>query len=179
MYADNRRVDHLHGGVMSAGQCAHDLGPDARSSPANEAIIASGVRAKVVWQVAPRCPRSQDPEDAIEDTTVVHPWHAARLVRQHRLDGSSTPSVRGLESRLNSEAQHVLPKGSLVAMHPKADLLCPHRVLSVMTRIGHSGGLNRPSASRRPEGADRPMYRCCRRTESRQPSFRPCARALA
>jgi len=48
MHADNRGVDHLHGGVMSAGECAHDLGPDARSSPANEAIVASGVRTKVV-----------------------------------------------------------------------------------------------------------------------------------
>src|SRR5262249_28097824 len=31
--------------------------------------------------------KSQDPEDAIEDTTVVRPWHAARLVRQHQLNG--------------------------------------------------------------------------------------------
>jgi hypothetical protein len=30
----------------------------------------------------------QDPEDAVEDTTIVYPRHAARLVRQHRLDGS-------------------------------------------------------------------------------------------
>ena len=29
-----------------------------------------------------------DPEDALEDTTVVHPWNAARLVWQDRLDGS-------------------------------------------------------------------------------------------
>src|SRR4029077_15893674 len=46
-------------------------------------------------------------DDAVEDTAVVHPWHAARLVRQHRLDGSplmvsefvahdSAPPVRGL-----------------------------------------------------------------------------------
>src|SRR5215213_9388666 len=56
MHADNRRVDHLHGGVMSAGECAHDLGPNARSSPANEAIVASGVRIKVVRHVAPGCP---------------------------------------------------------------------------------------------------------------------------
>ena len=119
MHADNGRVDHLHGGVMSAGQCAHDLGPDARSSPANEAIVASGVRTEVVRQVAPGCPRSQDPEDAIEDTTVIHPRHAARLVRQHRLDGSpfivgefvahdSALQVRGLNHgsavRLNKPA---------------------------------------------------------------------------
>src|SRR5262249_559537 len=51
MHADNRRVDHLYGVIMSAGQCAHDLGPDARPPPANEAIVASGVRTKVVWQI--------------------------------------------------------------------------------------------------------------------------------
>jgi hypothetical protein len=54
----NRLVDHLHGGIMSAGQCVHDPGPDPRSSPTNEAIVASGVRTKVVRHVAPGCPRS-------------------------------------------------------------------------------------------------------------------------
>jgi hypothetical protein len=53
----------------------------------NEAIVAGGI-AEAAGQIAPWCPRSQDPEDAIENTTVIHPWHL------------------------------------LVAMHPKADLLC-------------------------------------------------------
>src|SRR5258705_274106 len=89
-----------------------------RSSPANEAIAASGVRTKVVWQVAPRRPRSQDPEDAIEDTTVVHPWDAARLIRQHRpliisefVAHDSSPPVwglnHGLAVRLNMPCQGV------------------------------------------------------------------------
>src|SRR4029077_7258136 len=29
----------------------------------------------------------QHPKDAVEDTAVVHPWYAARLVGQHRPDG--------------------------------------------------------------------------------------------
>ena len=33
-------------------------------------------------------PGSQDPEDAIEDAKVIHPWYAARLVLQPRPDGS-------------------------------------------------------------------------------------------
>jgi KUP system potassium uptake protein len=53
--------------------CAHELGPHARPSPANEAIVAGRVWAKVNGQVAPGCSRSQDPEDAFEDTPVVHP----------------------------------------------------------------------------------------------------------
>jgi hypothetical protein len=80
MHADNGGVDHLHGGIMGAGQSVHDLGPHARPSPANEAIVAGRVRTEDVWQIAPRRPRSQDPEDAIEDTTVINPWHAARFV---------------------------------------------------------------------------------------------------
>jgi hypothetical protein len=36
---------------------------------------------------------SLHPEDAIEDTPVIHPWHAAWLVRQHRSD--SHPFVVG------------------------------------------------------------------------------------
>ena len=90
----------------------------ARSSPANEAVVASGVRTEVVWQIAPRCSRSQDPEDTIEDTTVVHPRHAAWFVGQHRSDGSplivgefvahdSTPSVRGPSTApLSGNAAH-------------------------------------------------------------------------
>src|ERR1041384_549385 len=87
MDANDRRVDHLHGGIMGAGQRVHNADPDASSSPTNEAIVAGRVRTEVDWQVAPRCSRSEDPEDAIEDTTVIHPWHAARLIRQHRLNG--------------------------------------------------------------------------------------------
>src|SRR5262245_64060317 len=79
--------------ICTAASWARDsasiiLAPDPRPPPANETIVAGGVRTEVVWQIAPRCPRSQDPEDAIEDTTVIHPRHAAGLVRQHRLDGS-------------------------------------------------------------------------------------------
>jgi hypothetical protein len=48
MHADNRRVDHLYGGIMGAGQSVHDLGPHARSSLANEAIVAGGVRTEFV-----------------------------------------------------------------------------------------------------------------------------------
>src|SRR5262245_16546107 len=50
--------------------------------------VASGVWAKRHQQITPRCSRSQDPEDAIEDTSVVHPRNATWLVRQHRPYGS-------------------------------------------------------------------------------------------
>jgi len=92
--------------IMGVGQCAHELGPRARPSPTNEAIVAGGVRTEVVRQIAPWRPRPQNQEDAIEDATVIHSWHAPRLVRQQGLDGrplivgkfvahDSSPSIRG------------------------------------------------------------------------------------
>lgn len=87
MHPNNRCVDHLHRRIMSGGQRVHDAAPDASPPPANEAVVASGRRTEVIRQVAPWCSGSQDPEDAIKDTPVVHPRHATRLVRQHRFDG--------------------------------------------------------------------------------------------
>src|SRR5579863_4335359 len=80
MNADDRRVDHLHGRIIGTGQRVHNFGPDASPPPTNEAIVAGGIRTEVIGQVAPWCSGSQHPEDANEDTPVVHPWHAARLV---------------------------------------------------------------------------------------------------
>lgn len=73
---------------MGSRKCVHDAAPDVSSPPPNEAVVASGVRTERRRQIAPRCSGTQDPEDAIEDTTVVNPRNAARLVRQHRLDGN-------------------------------------------------------------------------------------------
>ena len=86
MHAHDGRVDHLHRRVMSGGQRLHDPVPDTCPPPANEAIVASGVRAKALRQIAPRRTRSQDPEYAVEDTTVIDAGNAAWLVREHRPD---------------------------------------------------------------------------------------------
>jgi hypothetical protein len=40
-------------------------------------------------QIPPRCSGSQHLEDAVEDTTVICPRNATRLVGYHRLDGDS------------------------------------------------------------------------------------------
>ena len=88
MDADNGGVDHLDSGIMGSGKCVYDAAPDTSPPPADEPVVASGVWAKRHWQITPRCSRSQDPEDAIEDTSVVHPRNATWLVRQHRPYGS-------------------------------------------------------------------------------------------
>src|SRR6266700_2572951 len=44
--------------IMGNGQRIHDPSPDASPSPANEAIVAGGVWAELMWQIAPWCARS-------------------------------------------------------------------------------------------------------------------------
>jgi hypothetical protein len=86
MHTDDRRIDHLYRWIVGSSQHVHDPAPDTSPSPANEAVVASGVRTEVVREVAPWRSGSQYPEDAIEDAPVVYPWHAPRLVREHWLD---------------------------------------------------------------------------------------------
>ena len=88
MHANNGSIDHLDSGIMGSGNRIYDAAPDPSPPPPDETVIASGVRTIRFRQITPGCSRSQDPEDAIEDTTVVYPRNAARLVRQHRLDDS-------------------------------------------------------------------------------------------
>src|SRR5262245_53281863 len=57
----NLSLRSWHGGVMRAGECVHDFGPDARSPPANEAIVTSGVRAEVVRQGRAMAPQIARP----------------------------------------------------------------------------------------------------------------------
>jgi hypothetical protein len=79
MYTDNGGVDHLDSGVVGSGKRVYDAAPDASPPPADETVIAGRVRAKMIRQIAPRCPGSQDPEDAVEDTPVVYSRNATRL----------------------------------------------------------------------------------------------------
>jgi hypothetical protein len=88
MYTDNGGVDHLDSGIVGSGKCVYDAAPDTSPPPADETVIAGRVRTKMIWQITPGCPGSQDPEDAVEDTPVVYPRNATWLVRQHGLDGN-------------------------------------------------------------------------------------------
>jgi hypothetical protein len=88
MHADNRGADHLDSGIVGSSKCVYDAATDTSAPPTDEAIVACGVRTKHLGQITPRCSRAQDLEDAIEDTTVVNPRNATRLVRQHGLDGN-------------------------------------------------------------------------------------------
>src|SRR5438552_2058699 len=111
MHADDGRINHLHGCIMACGQRIHELVPHASPAPANKAIVAGGVWAEVVRQIAPWRTRTQDPEDAIEHAAVVYTRNAARLVRQERLDGSPFvvgEFVRGLRELGYVENQNIV-----------------------------------------------------------------------
>src|SRR5262245_35287773 len=88
MNPDNRGVDHLDGRIVSTRKRFHDPSPNARPSPANEAVVASSVWPESIGQITPRCSGSQHPKDAIQYTAVIRASHAARLVRQHWPDDS-------------------------------------------------------------------------------------------
>jgi len=80
MHADNGGVDHLDSRIMGYGECIYDTAPDTSPPPANEAVVASGVWTKRSRQISPGGSRSKDPENAVEDTPVVYPRNATRLV---------------------------------------------------------------------------------------------------
>src|SRR6266849_4894366 len=80
----------LHDGVVAA-RPAGKLDRFRRRflvpSPTDETVVAGGVWAIAFRQIAPRCAGSQHPEDAIEDTSIVHTRHATGFVRKEWLDG--------------------------------------------------------------------------------------------
>src|SRR5258706_4582589 len=90
-------------------------------SPANETIVTGGSGTISLRQVAPWRTRAQDPKDAIEHATVIYAPNAARLVRQHRLDGCpfviaefvahGSPPGSELQSPLGPGHQPSTPRG--------------------------------------------------------------------
>src|SRR6185437_11046929 len=103
---------------MGTGKRVDDAAPDTSPPPPNKSVVAGGVRTKRLGQITPRRSGAQNPEDAIEDTAVVNPRNATRLVRQHRLDASplpvaefvahdSSPPVREFESRRSVQTQRL------------------------------------------------------------------------
>jgi hypothetical protein len=72
----------------NADKPAHDACPDPRSPPTKEPILAGSAGTIDVWKIAPRRTRPQYPEDAIENTPIIHAGNAARLVREHHSNGT-------------------------------------------------------------------------------------------
>ena len=73
VHPQNRHIDHLHSGSLGSCQRLHDPVPNACPSPANKAVVA-GVRSLPADHAMAHL--SAGPEDAVEDTPVVHTPHA-------------------------------------------------------------------------------------------------------
>ena len=150
MDADNGGVDHLDSGIMGSGKCVYDAAPDTSPTPADEPVVASGVWAKRHRQITPRCSRSQDPEDAIEDTSVVHPRNATWLVRQHRPYGSpfivgefvahdSSPQSGSLNHRGLTHRKELLARPWFGVFGAGADINLP-TILNEKSKMTQSSG---------------------------------------
>src|SRR3546814_8527776 len=71
---------------MGNCHCVHDPVPDARLGPATKPIVAGGVRPIAFRKVRPGSSATQHPENAIQDTPVIHTRHTARLPRKHSIN---------------------------------------------------------------------------------------------
>ena len=86
MHPHDRAVDHLDLAVVGFRNNPQNVIPVTSFTPADEAIVAGRVRAVALWDIGPRRAAAQPPEYAVEDTPVINPLHAARLLRQQRRD---------------------------------------------------------------------------------------------
>ncbi len=83
---DAGAVHHYHVNVVHVGHRIHDLIPNTCIGPPIEAVVDSRVGAVFAGQVAPWDARAKHVENAVNDAPIIHPFHAARLVRQNLLD---------------------------------------------------------------------------------------------
>src|SRR6266542_5729751 len=120
--------------------------------PADESVVAGGVRAIAIRQITPWCAGAHHPEDAVEDTSIVHTRHASRLV--HRPDGrpfvvrefvahDSRPPVWELESRLCRRTQ----RRAVLPMLPPYRTWPGHGQIDAFGRVEMWRGCCRPNIS--------------------------------
>jgi len=83
MNAHHGTIDHLDVTVVSFGNRVHDAIPAAYLAPAFEAGRTGAVALR---QIAPRCTRAQDSENAVQHPSVVTGRDAAWPVRKKKFD---------------------------------------------------------------------------------------------
>ncbi len=81
MDPDDGSIEHLDASIASVRNCIEDTIPDASLSPPVEAVVAGRVRTIAVGKISPSRSGSQNPEDAIQDVSIIDAWNASRLVR--------------------------------------------------------------------------------------------------
>ena len=86
MNSHDGAVDHLHLTIVSLRHRIHQAFPDAGLSPTIEAIVGRRVWAIPLGQIPPRCTRSQHPEDAVHNPTIILPPWTGTTSRQDRFN---------------------------------------------------------------------------------------------
>ena len=97
-------VYHANVAVMRSGHCIHEKIPNASLCPTPEAVIAGSVRSVALRQITPRRTGSQNPEDAIENTAVVHARNSAWFIGQQRFNCSPFEVSQIISAHLADES---------------------------------------------------------------------------
>lgn len=85
MHPHDRGVDHLHLAAVSCHDSIHQPIPNAGFAPPIEAVVGGRIGAVSLGHIAPRRTGTQNPEDAIEDLSIVLWLRSAPIHRQQRL----------------------------------------------------------------------------------------------
>lgn len=134
MGANYRAVDHLHLGVFPMRYGSLDTTPNACATPTHEAIVAGGVGTVSLRQITPRCSRSQNPENAVQDTPVILTRDVSRFARKDWCDQPPFGVREGVS--------HAQGSYSELESHPHDRLQC-----LLCTKTLQPGPLGRPTAS--------------------------------
>ncbi len=89
--ADARTVDYDDLAVIGGGHGLQDTVPNARLPPANEAVVAGGVRTVALGNVPPGRACAKAPKNTVQNPPIIDARDAARLVRQQGLDDRPLP----------------------------------------------------------------------------------------
>src|SRR5690606_13964730 len=132
-------VDHLEVALVSGRNCFVNSVPDAQFPPPHEAVVAGRRRTIALRYVGPGRSRAQAPENPVQHLAIIHPWLAARLVRQQRLNDRpvrfidlGTSSARPISSSAELESRRPEPRYQFMSLRPRRPApIAPHQVHQV------------------------------------------------
>src|SRR5690625_2021495 len=127
--ADRGTVDHLEVALVSGRNCFVNSVPDAQFPPPHEAVVAGRRRTIALRYVGPGRSRAQAPENPVQHLAIIHPWLAARLVRQQRLNDRPfkisdlvAASAHHISSFEELESHHPEPRYQFMSLRPSPDI---------------------------------------------------------
>src|SRR5690606_1079286 len=100
---------------VSGRNCFVNSVPDAQFPPPHEAVVAGRRRTIALGYVGPGRSRAQAPENPVQHLAIIHPWLAARLVRQQRLNDRPFK----ISDLVAASTHHISPFEELESHHPE------------------------------------------------------------